>query len=102
MERKYQVTSAVSVMKMIISFKEADSTETPKVIHVGVDYRNERVFFEGNPLEGVDYGDLEQEILAYLRPQMVEPPKISPEMLQRIADIRAGKYGAEVPQYGAK
>jgi len=98
MERKYQVTSAFSVMNMIIDFNQTDG-KLFKTIHVGVDYRNERVFFEGDPIEGIDYADLEQEILAYLRPQMASSPKIPPEILQRIADAKSGKYGAELPQY---
>ena len=97
MERKYQVTSATTVMKMIVTFNKAEDGAEPILVHIGVDYFNNRVFFEGEPLPDIDYTDLEQEILAYLRPPMLEQPKIPPEMLQRIAEVRAGNYGTDVP-----
>jgi hypothetical protein len=101
MERKYQVTSATSVMKMIVTFnKIEDGISEPTLIHVGVDYFNDRVFFEGDPIPGVDYQDLEQEILVHLRPPMIEQPKLNSEMMQRISDVKAGNYGADIKKYG--
>lgn len=103
MERKYQVTSATSVMNMIVTFnKIKDGTSEPIRVHVGVDYFNDRVFFEGELYPDVDYQDLEQEILVYLRPPMVEQPKLNPEMMRRISDVKAGKYGADadITKYG--
>lgn len=101
MERKYQVASATSVMNMIVTFnKIEDGVSEPFVIHVGVDYFNNRVFFESITIPDVDYQDLEQEILCYLRPQMIEQPKLNPEMMQRISDVKAGNYGTDVTKYG--
>ena len=103
MERKYQVTSANSLMKMIVTFnKIEDGDPEPIIIHVGVDYFNDRVFFEDESIPGVDYQDLEQEILVYLRPPMIEQPKLNPEMMQRISNVKSGNYGTEMPKYGVK
>lgn len=99
MERKYKVTSATSVIKMIVTFN--DVNEVFYEIHVGVDYFNERVFFEGDPIEGVDYQDLEQEILVYLRPPVIEKPRLNPEMMRRISDVKSGNYGSDLDKYGA-
>jgi len=101
MERKYQVTSATSVMKMIVTFnKIEDGISEPMIIHVGVDYFNDRIFFEGEPISGIDYQDLEQEILVHLRPPMIEQPKLNPEMMQKISDVKAGNYGTDITKYG--
>lgn len=100
MERKYQVTSATNVMKMIVTFNKIDESSEPIIIHVGVDYFNNQVFFEGDLIPDVDYQDLEQEILVYLRPPMIEQPRLNPEMMQRISDVKAGNYGADLQQYG--
>ena len=95
MERKYQITSATSIISMIVTFNEVGKTE-PRTVRVGVDYANGRVWLEGeSQLEGepeLDFGDLEQEILVHLLPPVLEGPKIPPEILQRIADVKAGKY----------
>jgi hypothetical protein len=101
MERKYQITSATNVMKMLVTFnKIGDEPSEPITVPVLVDYFNNRVFYEGEPehLCGIDLEDLQEEILVYLRPPMLEQPKIPPELLQRIADVRAGKYGADLPE----
>lgn len=101
MDRKYKIASANSVMKMIVTFnKIEDGNLDPIIVHVGVDYFNDRVFFEGEPIPGVDYHDLEQEILVYLRPPMIEQPKLNPEMMQRISNVKSGNYGTEMPKYG--
>jgi len=100
MERKYQVTSATSVMKMLVTFNKVGEESDPVTVPVLVDYFNNRIFYEGEPeqLRGVDLEDLQEEILVFLRPPMLEQPEIPPEMLQRIADVRAGNYGTELPQ----
>ena len=101
MERKYKVTSATSVMKMIVTFnKIEDESGEPITVPVLVDYFNNRIFYEGDPkqLDGIDLEDLQEEILAFLRPPLLEQPEIPPELLQRIADVRSGKYGADLPE----
>jgi len=101
MERKYKVSSATNVMKMIVTFnKIEDGISEPIIVNVGVDYFNDRVFFEGDQIPGIDYQDLEQEILAYLRPPMIEQPKLNPEMMQRISDVKSGNYGSDIKKYG--
>jgi hypothetical protein len=101
MERKYKVTSANSLIKMIVTFNKInDEISEPIMIHVGVDYFNERVFFEGDLIEGVDYQDLEQEILVYLRPPVIEKPRLNPEIMQRISDVKSGNYGSDLDKYG--
>lgn len=101
MERKYKVTSAISVMKMIVTFNKAgEDPGEPVTVPVSVDYLNNRIFYEGNQdqLAGIDLEDLQEEILAFLRPPLLEQPEIPPELLQRIMDVRAGKYGTDLPQ----
>jgi len=101
MERKYKVTSATSVMKMIVTFnKTGDDPGEPITVPILVDYFNNRIFYEGNPdqLVGIDLEDLQEEILAFLRPPLLEQPEIPPELLQRIAEVRAGKYGTDLPE----
>lgn len=100
MERKYNITSAVSVMKMIVTLNKADEPGEPITLPISVDYLNSRVFFEGDPkqTEGLDLEDLQEEILAFLRPPLLEQPEIPPELLQHIADVRSGKYGADLPE----
>lgn len=94
---KYQITSATNVMTMIITFNKGSESIN---VRVGVDYLNERVFFEGTPSPDIDYEDLEQEILAHLRPDLIPQPVISPEMLQRIKDVKLGNYGTDIPKHG--
>lgn len=96
---KYQITSATNIMTMIITFNKGSESIS---VRVGVDYLNERVFFEGESLPDIDYEDLEQEILAHLRPDLIPQPVISPEMLQRIKDVKLGNYGTDIPKHGAQ
>lgn len=101
MERKYRINSASSVVRMIVSYTDVE-TNNPVIISVDVDFFSERVYFNltESSDSNVDYVDLEQEILAHLRPKFLERPTIPPEMLKRIAEVKSGNYGADVTKYG--
>lgn len=88
---------------MVVSFSPSKGeNEDPVLVNVKVDYFNNRVFFDDKSMDGVDYEDLEQEILCYLRPSIVEKPELPPEIMQRISDARNGQYRSNVPNYGDK
>lgn len=103
MERKYQIGAAHILVPMTIRFRKTDEQDF-ETISVGVDYAQERVFFNGEKIPGIDYDDLEQEILAHLRPEAPAAPNI-PEMssiMERIAKVRSGEYQAAFnqPEFG--
>lgn len=98
MDRKYQVTSATTLMRMNVTFNQIDGSD-PISIVVSVDYANDRIFFEGDPIPNIDYDELQEEILAYLRPPMLEAPELPKDILQRIQEVQSGKYGTDLPQY---
>ena len=91
---KYQVVSANSLVKMIISYKSDDSFMT---IPVDVDYLNHRVYFEDKQ----DNVDLEQEILSFLRLPVMDRPEIPMNIFQHISDIESGNFGPDFKGYEA-
>lgn len=96
MERKYQISSLVNVMNMIVEFKKIqDEDSYPIKISVSVDYFNNYVFFDGPTVPGIDYKELEQEILSSLRPPVIEQPVLDKEMMKRISDAKSGNYGVD-------
>ena len=74
MNRKYKINSAITLMKMQISFSKFEGNNCSDLIDVMVDFANNRVYFDKQN-EDIDYADLEQEILSYLRPPVLEQPK---------------------------
>lgn len=101
MDRKYQVLSASSLIKMLITFKKIDEmVDEPITIGVNVDYLNDRIYFdESELLKDIDKDELEAEILSNLRPPLIEAPEMPPELLQKIQDVRSGSYGGDIPNY---
>lgn len=101
MDRKYQVLSASSLIRMLITFNKIDDTANePITIGVNVDYINDRIYFDENELlNDIDKQELEAEILANLRPPLMEAPEMPPELLQKIHDVRSGNYGGDIPNY---
>lgn len=101
MDRKYQVLSASSLIKMLITFKKIDEmVDEPITIGVNVDYLNDRIYFdESELLKDIDKDELEAEILSNLRPPLIEAPEMPPELLQKIQDVRSGNYGGDIPNY---
>ena len=84
--------SADHLMKMFVQFK--NNSGKIHETYVEVDLLNNRVYFT-DPVkknnDTTDYDDLEQEILAYLRPVDPETPMV-PELMQKINDVKSGKY----------
>ena len=92
--------SASSLMKMIITFK--DGNDRVYELPFGVDMLNNKIYFEKEIMDypDIDYEDLEQEILAYLRPDEPEAPVMPVELMKKLDDIKAGKYGKYQEQEG--
>lgn len=95
MDRKYEIISASSLMKMIIKFK--DKNDHVYELPFGVDMLNDKIYFEKEIMDypDIDYEDLEQEILAYLRPASPESPQFPADLMQKINDVQFGKYGID-------
>ena len=99
MDRKYEIVAAHTLMPMFVQYRKRfndfnDEDELSATISVGVNYAQDKIVFNGERIDGVDYDDLEQEILAYLRPGIPLAPNISPEIMDRIAKVRSGEYQA--------
>ena len=93
MDRKYKITSASTVLNMVFSFKPEDSNDT-LVVHAGVDSFNEKVYFVGEPIDGIDYEELEKVIIDYIRPPEINVPEIPSVVQQKIGEIVNHKYDA--------
>lgn len=89
MEQKYFIRSASTIVSMVVTF--ADENNQLSTVAVNVDMANDRVYF-AEKTDGFDYDDLEQEILKHLRPEGLEAPKLSPEMVKQINDIKRGVF----------
>jgi hypothetical protein len=50
---------------------------------------NDKVYFIGDVIEGIDYEDLEQEVLFKLRPELLEAPVMPDELKEKIAKNRS-------------
>ena len=92
MESKYRVISADPIVPMSINIR--DEFGEPTLISVGVNYSQDRVIFNDakNLKENFDLDDLEQEILKFLRPGIVNHPNLSQDMLDKIQKVRSGNY----------
>lgn len=101
MDRKYQVLSASSLMRMLITFTKIDDVSNePLTIGVNVDYVNDRIYFDENDLlNDIDKEELEAEILSNLRPPLIEAPEMPPEILRKIQEVKSGNYGGDIPNY---
>lgn len=94
-DEKYRILSANSIVNMVVNFRlnDADNSEEPLAVTVGVDYAQGRVLFTGERVLGVDYDALEKQILAYIKPGEVKMPLAIPqEFMDRIAQVRSGQY----------
>ena len=91
MDRKYKITSGTTVLNMMFSFKPEDSNDV-FVVHAAVDSFNEKVFFIGDPIDGIDYEELEKTIIDYIRPPEIVVPEIPSVVQQKISEIIDNKY----------
>lgn len=76
---------------MVFSFKAEDSNDV-LVVQAGVDSFNEKVYFLGDLIEGIDYEELEKTIIDYIRPPDINVPKIPDVVKQKIDEIIENKY----------
>jgi uncharacterized lipoprotein YbaY len=88
MERKYKVSLVAAIIPMMIDFNKIESGDSYK-IHANVDMTNDRVYFIGDEIEGIDYEDLEQEVLFNLRPVLLEAPAMPDDLKEKIAKNRS-------------
>jgi hypothetical protein len=96
---KYDIQSVYPTMSMVVKFlKPAEAEGEPESLSlvVSVDYAQGRVFFQGDPVPGIDYAVLEQDILKHIQPPEVVPPDLPPDLVNRVNKVREGNY-----QYGA-
>ena len=79
MERKYNINKLMVVLPTTIEFLNKE-TGQELIVHAHVDIKNDKVYFLGNTVDGIDYYDLEQEVLLSMRPTLMATP-IMPEGL---------------------
>jgi len=93
MERKYQIATAYALVPMMVKFRKSDSEDGEFItISVGVNYAQDQIVFNGSQMDGIDYDDLEQEILSYLRPGVPVTPNIPADIMDRVSKVRSGEY----------
>ena len=100
MNSKYKIRSSSAIVSMSISFSPAEGGDPSQMV-VDVDFANDRVYF-GEKVEGIDYGELEQEILRHLRPEGLQAPVISSEIRKQINDVRKGVFQGKSIYDGVK
>jgi hypothetical protein len=90
--RKYEIVFANTVLSMVVGYKKTnDGLSSQETVYVGVDLANDKVYFD-NKVDGIDYDDLEQEILINLKPPFLEKPEIPKDMLIKMDQYRSGIY----------
>lgn len=89
MERKYKITSANMIVPMVVRFCKEDEFFT---VSIGVNYAQDEIIFNSEKIADIDYDDLAQEILAYLRPESPPTPNIPADVLEKVTKVRSGKY----------
>jgi hypothetical protein len=90
--RKYEIVFANTVLSMVVAYKKTnDNLSSPETVYVGVDLANDKVYFD-NKVEGIDYDDLEQEILVALKPPFLEKPEMPKDVLNKMDQYRSGIY----------
>lgn len=100
MNSKYRIRGSSAIVSMSVVFSGVDGGDATNIL-VDVDFANDRVYFHEKP-EGVDYADLEQEILRHLRPEGREAPVIPAEMRKQINDVRKGVFQGKSIYDGVK
>jgi hypothetical protein len=93
MERKYKITSSSHIITMIVNFE--DESGTSHNMSVGVDYLMNKVYFLDKSNSDLDYDSLEKEILISLRPEEVVVPEIPSTLMNRVKEVRQGKFDNE-------
>lgn len=90
MERKYKIQNSSIVMPVTIDFLVEETGQTHQ-IQTHVDMMNDRVFFLGSRIYGIDYEDLEQEILMKVRPNFYQTPRIPEGMEEKMKKLMDSK-----------
>lgn len=70
-------------MPVTIDFVVEETGQTHR-IQTHVDMMNDRVFFLSSRIDGIDYEDLEQEILMKVRPNLYESPRMPEGMEDKV------------------
>ena len=85
--RKYKILSSCAIVNMLIEFSDGKSKRSEIV---GVDMAKDYVYFY-NKTAGVDYDDLEQEILCSVRPPVFSTPIVDMSILNNVLDMKNKK-----------
>ena len=78
------------VIPMTVGFSSSDNDQSYS-IQVHVDMMNDRVHFLDDPIDGIDYDDLREEILLQIRPKIHEAPKMPDGIGERVKKISSGR-----------
>lgn len=88
-----KIKSLSPLISMSLSFESNGNNFT---VPVKIDSVNQRVFFElvpdGTNFSSVDFSLLETEVLNYIKPELLEPPIISNEIIKLMSNARSGTY----------
>lgn len=84
----YEIKSLNPIIPMSVVFDD-------NTLVVNIDVVNQHVYFE-NKEKNIDYDILEKNILDYINPNMISPPKIPEEVSKLISNVRAGNYQKDV------
>jgi hypothetical protein len=88
MKRKYEINYANTLVQMSVSFCKIDSEEKKTyIIPITVDFSNNQIFFEGEKNPDIDYYDLQEEILCYIRPDLADQPNF--EFFEQFNEMKA-------------
>lgn len=88
----FSIISCVPVFRMILSL---DLDGEMKTISVSLDYQNRKAYFEDNFSLNLDYVELEKKIFENLNPIFIQPPNLNMDALEKVQDLRDGKYSQE-------
>lgn len=75
---------------MTVGFSSSETDESYS-IQVHVDMMNDGVHFLDDPIDGIDYDDLREEILLQIRPKIHEAPKIPDGIEERVRKMSSSK-----------
>lgn len=89
---EFEILSYYPIIRMIFDLKiEEKIFQVP----VSVDYTHKKVYFEDNFSLNVDYNFLEFKIFESLGLSVASPPPLDSAVLEKVRDVRSGKYGQE-------
>ena len=77
-------------MTMVFNF--VDDQNNHRSLHVGVDHVKNKVYFMDKSDTSLDYEELEEQIINFIRPEEIEIPEIPTDFLFKANQMRQGRY----------